>query len=156
MSSLRRQLPKGMWPLRWMRYTCNRTHKRSCLSPSRSSDSRTDLLVRVLPFYAFYIFWNSILAALGDKREQQTRRAGSVPGRRLIKNHFNVRLPAHGEKCLRRDTPLLRLSPFYANAYIEASSVMLVWRHIGNNCCPSHVSETLFSTNNNYSFPFYA
>lgn len=101
MSPLRRQLPKGMWPLRWMRYTCDRTHKQSCFSPSRSSDSRTDLLWCFV-FTHFIIFLNSILTAVGVKREQQTRRAGSVPGRSLIKNHFNIRLPAHGEKCLRR------------------------------------------------------
>lgn len=73
-------------PPRWMRYTCNKTHKQSSLPPSRSFKPPGVFLPFLLPFL--------------DRRvkRQQTRWVGSVPGKPLIRKkekQFRLRLPAY-------------------------------------------------------------
>lgn len=119
-------------------------------------DSRTDLLFRVFPFYAFYSFFFFLefhLDRVGEIREN-SRHVG--PAQCQVGDSLKITLTSDYPHMERNVCDATRLSsdfpPFYANTYIEASSVtpVSVWRHIGNNRCPSHVSETLFSTNNNY------
>lgn len=128
MSPLRRQLPKGMWPLRWMRYTCNRTHKQSCFFPRHAAPTVAPIRCFVRFLLTHFTFFGIPSWPRWEIREK-SRHVG--PAQCQVGDSLKITLTSDYPHMERNVCDATRLSSdfppffFYAkHTYIEASSVM--------------------------------